>query len=392
MNAAPGSPPADRSFTMSRVDKVVEGAGSAERLGRHLRSLQGDRIAVLTSPSVRRSGFFDPIVDGLAGRAISVLDQVRPHNRVTALAEIVDTLVSEPPDLIVAVGGGSVVDAAKLSALAVARGERDASALVGLSMGRGEGRALSIPGRVPTVVAVPTTLAGSEWNGYAGAVDERGTKVMIGHVRLTPSVVVLDPVVAGETPVDLWIQSGVRTLDHAIEGLHSRRSHVVSSALSLEAIRAVASALPNSRGDHSDPEATASCFRATWMAAVYMHNAPMGLSHAIGHQLGVAGVPHGATSSIVLPHVLRFLERRAPEVQTRIRDALHEAGAGGSTAAEALETWLDGLDVPRTLRGYEIDETTLDTIAAAVVESPLIDMVPGPVSVDDVRAILSRAW
>lgn len=381
----------DRTFAMCGVNDVIEGAGAAQRLKRHLRSIEGRHVTVLTSPSVRKAGWFDAVIGDLPGRSVSVVADVRPHNDSESLDRVLDNVAKQPPDVIIAIGGGSVMDAAKLAALSVGMGASDSSPLAAFAAGS---RAVStLPDRTPLIVAIPTTLQGAEWNGYAGAVAADGTKIIIGHTGLTPSVIVLDPLLVADTPVDLWMQSGVRSVDHAIEGLHSRRSHVVSDALAVEAIHQITTHLPHSREVGVDAEAVAGCFRGTWMSIMFVHNVPMGLSHAIGHQLGaLGGVPHGATSSIVLPHVLRFLAPRASRAQARIREALARSGAEGDSTADALEAWLDTVKVPRTLRDYALSDALLETISTTVASSPLIDVVPGPVSADDVRGILARAW
>lgn len=376
-----------RSFVLPRTREVIEGPAAlvaAAAVGR------AGRLVVLTSASVAATSSFAAIVEGLGAHHCQVLAGVRPHNHAAVVGELIASARRHAPEAIVAVGGGSVHDAAKLVALGVALGQDDPDVLRARTMGAVAPASLS--GNVPPIVAVPVTLSAAEWNGYAGYVTTTSEKSLVGHLELTPHTVVLDPTLVAQTPRDLWAQTGVRTLDHAIEQLTSTASHPWSDALAVEAVGQITRHLPASVADATDHVAALGCLRAAWLSSSSVHNVKMGLSHAIGHQLGAAGMPHGATSCVVLPHVLRHLADRTAAAQERIRTAMAAAGHGGSSAAEAVDRWLDGLGVPRRLRDFDLRPEDLDRVAQATLRSPLMAYVPGPLTTADVRTILDQAW
>ena len=373
-----------RRFEMPRVKRVLEGRGAVEALVAEIDRRDEQHVVLLSGPSAAELPEFDQLRESLDHRFALARTDVRPHNPSEGVAQLVEGAREAGADLIVAVGGGSATDAAKLVSHALAEEVSGAEDLAE-SLDRAE-----LTGTRPVpVAAVPTTLSAAEWNGLAGLTVEREqTKHRLDRPGLAPAMIALDPDIARHTPRPLWTTTGARAVDHAVEALYSADAHPFSSALAVSALGALAENLPRSARDADDAEATLACQRASEMAALALLNVTSGLSHAVGHQLGAAGVPHGATSCVMLPHVMRLFADSAPGPMAAIAGAL---GGSGSAVAQ-IERLFDELEVPRQLGEFGITDQHLDAIAAATMtERPALAAAPVAVRQDDVHRLLRDA-
>ena len=163
----------------------------------------------------------------------------------------------------------------------------------------------------PTVrqISVPTTIAGGEFSAIAGVTNAR-TKVkeMLRHALVMPRAVILDPAITVHTPEWLFLSTGIRAVDHCVEGMCSREAHPYADAQALHGLSMLAKALPRVKADAQDLEARMNCQIGTWLSTGPLASGvPMGASHGIGYVLGaVYGVPHGYTSCVMLPYVMRW--------------------------------------------------------------------------------------
>jgi maleylacetate reductase len=178
-------------------------------------------------------------------------------------------------DLLVSVGGGSAVDGTKAVARQLA---------------------------YPEHVAVPTTLSGAEWAQRVGVTDEAvGRKSGFADPRTVPGVVILDPETTVFTPERLWLSTGIRALDHAVEGILYGGEHPVTDVTGAEGARRLMELLPESKADPDDLGSRGELQVAAWLSYFGPLNTPMGVSHDLGRRLGASyGVPHGITSCITL--------------------------------------------------------------------------------------------
>jgi len=249
-------------------------------------------------------------------------------------------------------------------------------------------------------IALPTTLSAAEF-ANAGAItsEDRRVKDLFIADTLTPRIVVLDPELAAHTPVDLWLATGMRAIDHAVETLYSPRHQPVTDTLSLEAIRLLATSLRRTRAEPGDIHARQQGQFAAWMSYFGEMNLTLGLSHAIGHQLGPKhNVPHGVTSCIILPQVMRFLASVTADRQALIARVLDPASSempidqAAEAAAGAIEHLVDDLRLPRRLRDVGVGPANFADIAAGVMEDLVVAGSPRPIrGPEDVITILEAA-
>lgn len=395
--------PTVRSFRYLPMDVVYHGRGAISRLGGEVDRLGASRVFVVTSPSVvRNTDALERISAQLGGREVHVFDGVRPHVPYSCLQPGLDALRAFGADVLLSVGGGSVVDAARALALAVGEGIRDVAALERFRADFVPPNTTTIPptsGRALPHIAVPTTLSAAEF-ANAGAVtsESRHAKDLLIADELTPRAVILDPDLAVQTPLSLWSATGMRALDHAIESVYSPNGGPVIDVLSLEAVRRMTRALRATQADPSDVPAREEGQLAAWMSYFGEMNLTLGLSHAIGHQLGARfGMQHGVTSCIVLPHVMRYV---APVVGDRLAlvasalgvdDTTIAALGPGEAAAAAVEQLVQDLGLPSRLHEVGVHAGDFPGLADAVLGDLVVAGSPRPVTKDQVIEILVSA-
>jgi alcohol dehydrogenase len=209
-------------------------------------------------------------------------------------------------------------------------------------------------------------------------------------MELTPAVVFLDPEVAATTPRPLWATTGMRAVDHAIETSYARNAMPVTTTLALGALTALHDNLAGSVANPDDLAAALECQWAAMMSITGVHNVSLGLSHAIGHQLGGFGVPHGVTSCITLPHVMRFLLPATQANQARIAQAMGREKP--EQAADAVEDLIASLHVPHRIRDVGVDRASFPAIANATLGDIVARESPVTVTHDSVMELLEAAW
>lgn len=385
-------------FLMPATDSIVQGPGARRELPAILKGLDASRVLVITGRSLGASQAFGEIARALAAGEIEAATHVGTvaHNPVESIMAIVDMAAEFRPHAIVSFGGGTPVDAAKLTALALAAGATERSTFLAQAVQFSYPDiefVREITGSFIPIVAIPTTLSAAEWDGFASCVDtEDHRKVVFRQRRMTPRVVILDPELARMTPRDLWITSGVRAIDHAVESIYSSMAYPYATSLALGALELLSANLADSAGSLGREDAILACQVATSMSICGIHTVSLGLSHALGHQLGALGVPHGVTSCLTLPHVMRFLEPVTKVEQQRIARALCQNPQENRPAADLVAELLEVLAVPRRIRDFAIGLDDLEAIAERALTDVIIRECPVELSRDSLRDLLKQAW
>jgi maleylacetate reductase len=195
----------------------------------------------------------------------------------------------------------------------------------------------------------------------AGFTDASGTKAGMRDPRLLPDAVIYDAELTLPTPTELWLSSGIRALDHAVEGYLADGEHPFSDVLALEAVRRLFTWLPRTRAAPADVAVRTECQLAAWFTFTLPGASASGLSHVMGKQIGAPhGIPHGVTSCILMPHVMRYLEPKMPG-----RAGLLAAATGsGQDAAGDVHRLIGSLGLPQHISAYGIGESELRIAAS----------------------------
>ena len=379
------------------MDRVIYGIPLAEALAEEVKRLDAGAVYVMASGTLNRAtDVVDTVRQVLGNRLAGVCAKIGSHTPRADVVAAANEARAARADLILTVGGGSVTDAAKMVGLCLGN---DVTAPEQLDRLRAiitsDGRTERPQGKAPSVrsVDVPTTLSAGEFTAMAGCTDTvRHVKESYAHPLMMPQAVILDPAVTIHTPEWLFLSTGIRAVDHAVEDICSINPTPFSDGMSLQALRLLAAGLPAVKADPGDLDSRLSCQLGAWMSIMGSQNGvAKGASHGIGHVLGgTAHVPHGYTSCIMLPHVLRFNETVNAERQKWVSEAL---GRPNATAGDAVAALIAGLGLPATLHDVGVKREQLDAIAAGSMHDRWVHTNPrkidGPSAV---RALLDAAW
>jgi alcohol dehydrogenase len=370
-------------YAYPRTERVYSG-DVLDELGAECARLGVERALLLSTPSLDGSRVEARVRDALGERCAAVSHECAQHVPLESVDRLIATGGS--PDAIVTVGGGSVTDAAKALAAALAQGFGSARELRAQRIVFEYPDKLEMPGLdadpIP-LVSVPTTLSAAEYDGIFGMTCE-GTKDLYNDVRLAPRSVFLDPAATRETPEELWRASGIRALDHAVEIYLSKSPTPVTDAASLHAIRLLFAHL-----GRDDDESRLACLQAAWLSMMGVDNVTLGLSHGIGHQIGArCGVPHGVTSCVMLPTVMARMADVMPERLAELARAMHP---DGGDAAALVRGFIAGLGLPTTLSEVGVGEADYELIADDAMRDFVVAFAPVDVSHAEIASLLARA-
>ena len=384
-------------FQYLSIERVRYGAPFAEAVASEAEHVDAQRVFVLASGTlVRETDCIERLKSTLSGKFVGLYNEVGAHTPRDAVVAAANQAREAGADLIVTLGGGSVTDGGKMMVLCLANDVHEPTELDGYFTRIAEDGAVEQPDMAaPDVglICVPTTLSAGEFNFTAGCTDTvREIKQLFHHPKHAPQCIVLDAGVTLHTPEWLWLSTGVRAVDHAVEDLCSRDSHPFVDGTATHALRLLGQALPRVKADPEDLRARLDCQMGAWMSmSGALAGVTKGASHGIGHVLGgTANVPHGHTSCVMLPSVLRYNHSINADQQTQVSAAL---GRESTAAADVLHDLIAGLDQPTTLRSVGVKEEQLDVIARNAMHDRWIHTNPRSITESDqVREILNMAW
>lgn len=378
---------------------VVFGAGTVrEHLREVVQRVGGSRVFIVTTPSLTHTSLPGQLRDTLGPAVVGQFSDSRAHVPRQTVLRAAQAAGQSGPDILIALGGSSVIDLTKAIALVLAEGEDLNRHMARFSPSQGLG-VPDLPNSKLPQVALPTTLSGGEYTGALGITDERRReKDLYVDPKLTPRWVFLDPEITIPTPRHLWANTGMKTLSDCLEALCSPRATPYTDALALGAFKLLYENLPLSVEHPEDGQARLRCQFAPCMVLSHLLNAGLGLVAGLRHQIGGGfGVGHGIASTIVLPHVLRW---NLPYAVNPLAQAAAQVGLGGGSSEAAahrliaaIEEMTTGLGLPTRLRDVELPRNALRPIAEHVTRDFVVGTNSRPVdSAEDVMEVLEAAW
>jgi alcohol dehydrogenase class IV len=377
-------------------DRVIFGRPAAEAVVETADRMAKNRLLIVASKTLsRKTDVVSNIQAKLGTRCVGVFDECVEHVPRASVLSLAAAVRNHAPDLIVTVGGGTPIDTVKVMLLTTAAGVTDEAGFDGVRI-RVEADGTRV---VPAVadpplrqIIVPTTLSGAEFSNLGGCTDlVRKVKDLYTGRLIGGQVVILDPAVTIYTPADLWLSTGIRAVDHAVETICSRKPQPFTDATCAHALRLLSKSLPANHANPKDLSARLDSQLAVWLATTGLGRVDWGASHGIGHQLGaVANVPHGHCSCVMLPSVLRWNRSINGSQQAVVAQAL---GAGDDDAATAVAKLVETLGQPARLREVGVRQEHYDAIAEGAMQNVFVRSNPRPVtSPAQIREILDLAW
>ncbi|MGC2201610.1 MAG: iron-containing alcohol dehydrogenase [Stellaceae bacterium] len=384
-------------YRFPAMESVVFGKPFAEAVAAEVDRLDARAVFVLASGTLARTtDTVDRLRQVLGNRIAGMCAKIGAHTPRTDVVAAANAAREAGADLLVTLGGGSVTDAAKMVGLCLGNGVTEPSQLDdyrAVIAAHGTTRRPDVKPPGARMIAVPTTLSAGEFSAGAGCTDTaRHVKESYSHPQMIPRTVILDPDASLHTPEWLFLSTGIRAVDHAVEDICSVNGQPLSEGAAYHALRLLGRGLPVVKADPADRAARLDCQIGAWMSMVGSQTGvSKGASHGIGHVLGgTAGVPHGYTSCVMLPHVLRFNLPVSSEKQVRVAEALDRSG---EAAADVVAELIASLGLPTRLRDVGVKQDQLDLIAENSMHDRWIHTNPrkidGPAVI---RTLLDAAW
>ena len=384
--------------------RVIFGQGKVEDLGAEVDRLGGQRVMVLSGRSVAEKTDTVRRVESLLGdRCLAVYSNLPQRAPLATAVEATQIALDNKVDTLVGVGGSTISDAARMIGVMLAEGITSEERLRERAhQSGGNFQSNADPAQLPLQVSIPTTLSAGEFNMGGGNVldDQAGHKIRVRCPGLYAHLIVLDSEMTEGTPDWLWLSSGVKALDHCIERLYCKGSQPATDATTLKAAELLFKHLPQSREEMGNPESRLNCLVGAWLSMMGAPSVGSGLSHAIGHVIGVKySVGHGYTSCVTQPYVMEFNRPASADKQAMLaqaagidtRNLSDEAAA--EAAAQVVDEFIMELGMPHRLRELEIPREDLPTIAALTLEDGPSRNNPVAVSnPEELLGLLEKAW
>ncbi len=379
-------------FDFSIPVRVHFETGGARKIGSAIKAIGGSNVLITTDKGVAGAGLLEPITKCLEkeGLVYSVFDEVEANPSTETVDKGYGLLKERGCDVIVGIGGGSPIDAAKAVAILTANPGP-------LAQYEGPDK---LPNPVVPVIAIPTTAGtGSEINGSTVLTDRaRKYKMSIRSPYLVPKLALLDPALLCSLPPKVVAPTGMDALVHAIESYISRGSSPASEGLALEAIRLVAQNLRAFYADPSNIEAASNMLMASAMACMSFSNARLGVIHGIAHVLGGRyNIAHGVACAILLPHAMEFCLIGAIDKFARVAEAMGVSTAGmtkmqmAQASVVAVRELMKDIDMPENLAQLGVKENDLSEIAKDALSSGMHLTTPRKTDLEAITAITRKA-
>ncbi|MBT3330405.1 MAG: iron-containing alcohol dehydrogenase [Rhodospirillaceae bacterium] len=354
-------------IVFTAMDRVIFGQSATDAVAAEAERLNAERVFLLVSGTLNReTDAVDKMATALGSRYAGRWDDMPSHSPREAVVGCANAAREVGCDLLVSFGGGSATDGGKAVTICLQHNITEAAGLEPFRTIVDANGDRFFPDYDPPEVrqiVVPTTLSGGEFNARAGVTNTvEKLKQSYIHPGIIPLSVILDPAATIYTPEWLWLSTGIRAVDHAVETYCSLDANDYTDGAALQALSLLSKGLPRVKADPNDLEARLQCLMGAWISMTgIVTGTRLGASHAIGHILGgTANVPHGYTSCVMLPYVLDY---NAAINSNRQADISRALGQPKASAGDALDKLIAGLGMPRTLRDVDITEDQLPLLA-----------------------------
>ncbi len=383
-----------QGFEFNTVGRLVCAPDAALELAAECAALSIRRPMLVTDPGLMAIGLVQPVLGALesAGLSALVFDQVREDPPESTVLDAARQAREAGVDGVLAVGGGSSMDVAKVVAVLLG-GRQELPELYGVGMVSG--------GRLPLVLVPTTAGTGSEVTPVAVITTGETTKAGVSSPVLLPDVAVLDANLTLGLPPAVTAMTGVDAMVHAIEAYTSKhKKNPLSDNLAVKALELLSNNIRTAVHEGANREARANMLLGACLAGQAFANAPVAAVHALAYPLGGHyHIPHGLSNSLVLPSVLEFNAPEAAALYAQLAHLVAGKPVTGSDEARtaalvaALRELIDDVQLPATLRAAKVREADLEMLAEdAMLQQRLLVNNPREVAYDDALAIYRDAY
>jgi len=380
------------SFVYRSPTKIVFGENAVDDVAAEVDELGGAKALIVTDEGIEKAGLVERLEKALGDRCTGIFDQCTQDSGVHIVEKGYEFAKGKGVDILVSIGGGSVIDTAKGMAILLKEGGK-LSDYSGFQM-------LERP--ITPHIVIPTTAGTGSEVTYAAVIEDHAakTKLLFGDNHITPNVAILDPTLVAGLPPQLTASTGVDALSHAIEAIHSLQSEPIVDALALHAIRLIRENLLRSFEKGDDLVARGQMQIAATLAGISVSNGQPGMIHALAHTVGAKyGIPHGIAIAILLPHGIMYNLDACADRYAMVAEAMGVRKAGmsdmeaGEAAANAIWELTKKMGLPQRLCDVGVPEDGLEECAEASLYDG--DIVYNPKTIVDSQETLGvykKAW
>ncbi len=373
----------------------MSAGGALDNLLPEVERFSPQKILVVTDPALEKIGLVQRVTNPLVERGydVEIYTDVVPEPRLETGEKLVSFTREGKFDLVIGVGGGSAMDLAKLAAvLAVHEGKvADYLNLTGTRKVEEKG--------LPKILIPTTSGTGSEVTNIS-VLSLDTTKDVVTHDYLLADVAIVDPQLTVSVPPRVTAATGIDALTHAVEAYVSVNASPTSDGLALQAIRLIARSLRKAVENGTDKQARIDMSNGSYLAGLAFFNAGVAGVHALAYPLGGQfHIPHGESNAVLLPYVMGYIRKSCTK---RMADILNALGGNSSflseeeasyRCVEELERIVRDVGIPRTLGGFNIPESALESLTKdAAQQKRLLARSPLPLLEDDIRTIYQSAF
>lgn len=380
------------SFVYRNPTKIIFGENAVDDVVAEVDELGGTKALVVTDEGIVKTGLVERLEKALGNRCAGVFDQCIQDSGLHIVENGYEFARRKGVDILVSIGGGSVIDTAKGMAILLREGGK-MSDYIGFQM---------LKGPVTPHIVIPTTTGTGSEVTYAAVVEDHAakTKLLFCDNHLIPNVAILDPTVVAGLPPQLTASTGMDALCHCVEAIHSLQAEPITDALALHAIKLITENLFRSFEKGDDLVARGQMQIAATLAGIAFSNAQVGMVHALAHTVGsLYGVPHGIANSILLPYCIMYNLDECPDRYAMVAEAMGVRKGGmsdmeaGEVAANAIWELTKKLGLPQKLRDVGVPEDGLEECAERALYDGCIVYNPKMiVDSQETLGVYKKAW
>ncbi len=380
------------------VERVLHNVDAIEMLPGVIDGLGYRKVFVISSHTLNaKTDVVKKLIAALGERFVGFTDEVGDHAPVSNVLKGAVAVHKSEADVMVTIGGGSVIDFAKFIQLALSEDAYTKEELIERGPFSISADGMSIVGKsraTPKIrqIAIPTSLATAEWNGMGTPMDDQTRqKIDLMAYRGAPQVIIYDPSILAQTPRKLILATGFRGLDHAINAVCNVSPHPLATALAERSVALYMENLPRVARDSSDREALANCQLACWFVGMVLESVYSTWPFSGGSVIVIApfaGVQHSDMACVMMLAQARWLEGLSDPPQRRITEILGRTGESFSTILTEL---LVEMGLPTSLDDLGISDDTLEETIPMLLKAHYVTQhnLREIKTADDIRAVLA---
>lgn len=378
-------------YKFQTADHIIAGQNSIESIAEHL-DLIGSKVEsalILTQPPMKGLGFVDKIANQLSDKGITVdvnMD-IMPEPTVENVKDVLEKTSSKKYDVLIGIGGGSVLDTTKIIAVLMTNNTSIEQLLAGDQIEKAG---------VPTILIPTTSGTGSEVTPNAiVTVPEQELKIGIVSKYMLPKIVFIDPMLTVGLPKPITASTGMDAFIHSLESFISNKANLISDMFALESIRLISSSIEEAYKNGSSVEAREKMILGSLYGGMALTSAGTAAVHALAYPLGGKyKIPHGVANSMLLPHVMKFNMDAITDrlSQVAVAMGIKTEGLTDEQAAEKVVERIveltNVLEIPQNLKEYGVKEENLEELAKSALEvKRLLNNNPKELNLEDIKAI-----